>query len=52
MRKLDFYICENKVADQMCSNRTADQLLFFFLPNVGSTIPLPNFKFQASNHIK
>ena len=29
MRKLDFCICENKAADQLCSNCTADQRLCF-----------------------
>ena len=29
MRKLDFCICENKAADQLCGNRTADQGLCF-----------------------
>ena len=31
MRKLVFHICENKDADQLCSNRTADQRLCFSL---------------------
>ena len=29
MRKPDFCICENKDADQLCGNRTADQRLCF-----------------------
>ena len=29
MRKQDFCICENKAADQLCGNRTADQRLCF-----------------------
>ena len=29
MRKPDFCICENKAADQLCGNRTADQRLCF-----------------------
>ena len=29
MRKLDFCICENKGADKLCSNCTADQRLVF-----------------------
>ena len=29
MRKPDFCICENKAADQLCGNRTADQRLYF-----------------------
>ena len=28
-RKLDFCICENKDADQLCGNREADQRLCF-----------------------
>ena len=31
MRKLDFCLCEQKGADQMCSNLTADQGLCFFV---------------------
>ena len=38
MRKLDFYLCENKGADQLCSNCTADQRLCFRYSD--STIPL------------
>ena len=38
MRKMDFCLCENKGADQLCSNCTADQRLCF--RHVGSTIPL------------
>ena len=30
MRKLDFCLCENKDADQLYVNRTADQHLCFF----------------------
>ena len=29
VRKLDFCLCENKGADQLCSNCKADQCLFF-----------------------
>ena len=29
MRKPDFYVCENKDADQLCDNREADQRLCF-----------------------
>ena len=38
MRKPSFCICENKVADQLCGNRTADQHLCFHY--IDSTIPL------------
>ena len=38
MRKLDFYICENKDADQLRGNREADQRLCF--RHTDSTIPL------------
>ena len=38
MRKPAFCICENKGADQLCGNRTADQCLCFRY--IGSTIPL------------
>ena len=31
MRKPTFCICENKDADKLCSNREADQRLFFSL---------------------
>ena len=46
MRKPAFCICENKDADQMRSNCTADQHLCFLY--MDSTIPLLNPKFQAS----
>ena len=38
MRKPDFCLCENKDADQLCSNCTADQRLCFH--ETDSTIPL------------
>ena len=38
MRKPDFCICENKAADQLCGNRTADQRLCFRYTD--STVPL------------
>ena len=38
VRKPAFCICENKCADQLCSNRTADQCLC--LHYIGRTIPL------------
>ena len=38
MRKPDFCICENKGADQLRSNRAADQHLCFSY--IDSTIPL------------
>ena len=39
MKNPAFYICENKVADQLRGNREADQRLCFRY--IGSTIPLP-----------
>ena len=50
MRKPAFciYICENKAADQLCGNRTAD--LRLCCRYVVSSIPLLS-KFQASNHL-
>ena len=51
MRKPAFCKCENKDADQLCGNRTADQRLCFRY--IDSTIPLlPKSKFQASSHIQ
>ena len=38
MRKPDFCICENKGADQLCGDRTADQRLCFRY--IDSPIPL------------
>ena len=38
MRKTDFGLCENKVADQLCSNCIADQHLCFH--HTDSKIPL------------
>ena len=38
MRKSDFFICENKDADQLRGNREADQRLCFRYTD--STIPL------------
>ena len=37
MRKPEYCLCENKGADQLCSNCTADQHLYFRYTN--STIP-------------
>ena len=37
IRKPDFCLCENKGADQLCSNCTADQRLCF--PYTDSTMP-------------
>ena len=48
MRKPAFCICENKDADQLRSNREADQRLCFRYTD--STIPLLP-KFQASSHL-
>ena len=46
MRKPDFRLCENKAADQLCSNCTADQRLCFRYKD--STIPLL-LKFEISS---
>ena len=46
VRKPDFYICENKDADQLRGNREADQRLCF--RNTDSTIPLLP-KYQISS---
>ena len=40
MRKPAFCICENKGAEQLLSNREADQRLCFRYIHVDSTIPL------------
>ena len=46
MRKQDFCLCENKGADQLCSNCEADQLLCFRYTD--STIPLlPKFEISS-----
>ena len=47
MRKSAFCICENKDADQLCGNRTADQRLCFRY--IESTIPLLP-KSEISSH--
>ena len=45
MRKPAFCICENKAADQLCGNRTADQRLCFRYKDVQSLFFLnPKFK--------
>ena len=46
MRKPAFCICENKAADQMCGNRTANQRLC--IRYIDTTIPLL-FKSEISN---
>ena len=46
MRKPDFCICENKAADQLRDNRSADQQLCFRY--IDSIIPLlPKAKFSS-----
>ena len=46
MRKPDFCLCENKGADQLCSNCKADQRLYFRYSD--STIPLlPKHEFSS-----
>ena len=47
MRKAAFCICDNKGADQPCSNCAGDQLLCF--PYMDNTIPLT---FQTSTHLQ
>ena len=49
MRKLDFYQCENKGADQLCSNCTADQRLCFrYMDSTNSSSTYnQNFKILA-----
>ena len=50
MRKPAFGIFENKEADQLCGNRTADQHLC--LRYISITIPVPpKSEFQASNDL-
>ena len=42
MRKLDFCLCENKGADQLCSNCTADQRLCFrYTYSIFPPLPIP-----------
>ena len=49
MRKLAFSICENKGADQLHGNHTADQRICFRF--IDGMIPyFLNPKFQASSH--
>ena len=47
MRKPDFHLCENKDADQLCSNYKADQRLCYCYTD--SIIYFLNTKFQASS---
>ena len=49
MRKLDFRLCENKDADQLCSNFTADQHLCFRCTDSTELPFVLNPKFQASS---
>ena len=52
MRNPAFYICENKGADQLCGNRTADQRLCFrYIDTVVQSLYFLNPKFQASSHL-
>ena len=48
MRKTDIYLCENKGADQLCSNCTADQRLCFRYTDV-KFLFYSYPKFQASS---
>ena len=47
MRKPPFCICENKAADQLHSNRAADQRLFFATWNVQSLDLLPKSEISS-----
>ena len=53
MRKPALCMCENKGADQLCGNRTADQCLCFcFIDSTMIKIPLLlNPKFQAVSQL-
>ena len=52
MRKQDFCLCENKVADQLCSNCTVDQRLCFRYSNSNpSSCYIRNFKLLAFLHV-
>ena len=46
MRKRDYYLCENKGADQLCSNCTAYQP-FVSASMIVQLLLFPNPKFQA-----
>ena len=50
MRKKAFCICENKAADQLCVNRTADQRLCFRY--IESAVPLlSKSEFSCLSHL-
>ena len=49
MRNPAFCICENKGADQLCGNNTADQHLCF-ATYIVQFLYLLNLKFQTFNH--
>ena len=52
MRKSTFYICENKDADQLRSNSTAQLIsVFVFATRIVQFLYLPNPKFQASSYL-
>ena len=52
MRKPDFCICENKDADQLRSNREADQRLCFrYMAWIVQSLFYLNPKLQASSHL-
>ena len=50
MRKPLFYICENKGADQLRGNHTADQHLCF-TTYIAQSLYFLSTKFQASSHL-
>ena len=47
VRKTCFRICENKAADQVCSNCATDQRLYFHYI-ISKSLNFLNLKFQAS----
>ena len=51
VRKLAFCICENKDADQLRSNREADQHLCFRYSELVQSLYFLNPKFEASSHL-
>ena len=52
MRKLDFCLCENKGADQLCSVLTAQLIIAYIFATLKVlSILLLNLKFQASDFL-
>ena len=52
VRKPAFCICENKNADQLRSNREADQRLFSRYIDIVQSLHFLTPKFQASSHLR